>query len=160
MLPPRGFGGAVWGMGRAHRRGADEAPRRRDTVGAVGLFGFGAGALLVADNLIQPALIGGTERLPFLLALTGILGDQGDDGERVGVVGMDDVAEIELSEPDPAVDRRRNGGITKPDASAFNRGLIGLHRGPELIHLRLLLIHRLLGNDAFWDIWGRSRPAR
>ena len=35
---------------------------------------FCASVLLIADNFIQPALIGGTTRLPFLLALIGILG--------------------------------------------------------------------------------------
>src|ERR1700726_2333913 len=35
--------------------------------GAAGLAGFGAATLLIAENLIQPALIGGAARLPFLL---------------------------------------------------------------------------------------------
>jgi predicted PurR-regulated permease PerM len=41
---------------------------------AAGLVAFCAAALLIADNFIQPALIGGTTRLPFLLVLIGILG--------------------------------------------------------------------------------------
>ena len=41
---------------------------------AAGLFGFGAAVMLVGDNLVQPALIGGAARLPFLWALIGILG--------------------------------------------------------------------------------------
>jgi predicted PurR-regulated permease PerM len=41
---------------------------------AAGLVVFCAAVLLIADNFIQPALIGGTTRLPFLLALIGILG--------------------------------------------------------------------------------------
>jgi predicted PurR-regulated permease PerM len=42
--------------------------------GCVGLFGFRACVLLIVDNFIQPAPIGGTARLPFLLALIGTLG--------------------------------------------------------------------------------------
>jgi hypothetical protein len=36
--------------------------------------GIALSVLLIVDNFIQPALIGGTTRLPFLLALIGILG--------------------------------------------------------------------------------------
>jgi predicted PurR-regulated permease PerM len=49
-----------------------------------GLFGFGAAMLLVGDNLIQPALIGSTARLPFLLVLIGILGGM----QSFGLVGL------------------------------------------------------------------------
>jgi predicted PurR-regulated permease PerM len=35
---------------------------------AAGVFGFGATVILIGDNFIQPALVGGTTRLPFLLA--------------------------------------------------------------------------------------------
>jgi predicted PurR-regulated permease PerM len=38
------------------------------------LFVFGSAMLLIGDNLIPPALIGGTAQLPFLLVLIGILG--------------------------------------------------------------------------------------
>jgi predicted PurR-regulated permease PerM len=41
---------------------------------AAGVFGFGATVMLIGDNFIQPALVGGTTRLPFLLALIGIFG--------------------------------------------------------------------------------------
>src|SRR5258706_8907999 len=41
---------------------------------AAGLFGFGAAVLLIGENFIQPALIGGAARLPFLLVLIGIFG--------------------------------------------------------------------------------------
>jgi predicted PurR-regulated permease PerM len=51
---------------------------------AAGLFGFGAAMLLIGDNLIQPALIGGTARLPFLLVLIGILGGM----QSFGLVGL------------------------------------------------------------------------
>ena len=41
---------------------------------AAGVVGFGATVMLIGDNFIQPALVGGTTRLPFLLALIGIFG--------------------------------------------------------------------------------------
>jgi predicted PurR-regulated permease PerM len=41
---------------------------------AAGLFGFGATITLVADNFLQPVLIAGATRLPFLLILIGIFG--------------------------------------------------------------------------------------
>src|ERR1700724_3218991 len=41
---------------------------------AAGLAGFGAATLLIGENLIQTALIGGAARLPFLLGLIGIIG--------------------------------------------------------------------------------------
>ena len=49
-----------------------------------GLLGFGAATLLIGDNLIQPALIGGAARLPFLLVLIGILGGM----QSLGFVGL------------------------------------------------------------------------
>jgi predicted PurR-regulated permease PerM len=51
---------------------------------AVGLFGFGAAVMLIGDNFIQPALIGGAARLPFLLVLIGILGGL----QSFGLVGI------------------------------------------------------------------------
>jgi predicted PurR-regulated permease PerM len=53
-------------------------------LGSMGLFGFGAGVLLAVDNFVQPALIGGTARLPFLLALIGTLGGL----QTLGLVGV------------------------------------------------------------------------
>jgi predicted PurR-regulated permease PerM len=41
---------------------------------AAGVFGFGATVMLIGDNFVQPALVGGRARLPFLLALIGIFG--------------------------------------------------------------------------------------
>jgi predicted PurR-regulated permease PerM len=49
-----------------------------------GLFGLGVAMLLIGDNIIQPALIGGTARLPFLLVLIGILGGM----QSFGFVGL------------------------------------------------------------------------
>jgi hypothetical protein len=61
---------------------------------------------------------------------------------------MYDVTDVELSEANLAVDRRRNRGIAELDSSAVYRGAVGIHRRPELVHLRLLLVHRLLlGNN-------------
>ena len=44
------------------------------TLAAAALFAFGAAVMLVGDNFVQPALIGGAVRLPFPWALVGILG--------------------------------------------------------------------------------------
>lgn len=49
-----------------------------------GLFVFGAAVLLIGDNLIHPALIGGYAQLPFLLVLIGILGGM----QSFGLVGL------------------------------------------------------------------------
>jgi predicted PurR-regulated permease PerM len=38
------------------------------------LFGWGAAVMMIGDNFIQPGLIGGSVRLPFLWALIGIFG--------------------------------------------------------------------------------------
>src|SRR6195256_2534168 len=38
------------------------------------VFSFGATVMLIGDNFVQPALVGGRARLPFLLALIGIFG--------------------------------------------------------------------------------------
>jgi predicted PurR-regulated permease PerM len=51
---------------------------------AAGLFGFGATVMLIGDNFVQPALIGGAARLPFLLVLIGILGGI----QSFGLVGL------------------------------------------------------------------------
>jgi predicted PurR-regulated permease PerM len=51
---------------------------------AAAVFGWGAAVMLVGDNFVWPALVGGTARLPFLLALIGIFG-----GLQVfGLVGL------------------------------------------------------------------------
>ena len=53
-------------------------------IAAGGLFAFGAAVMLAGDNFVQPALIGGAIRLPFLLTLVGILGGV----ETFGLVGL------------------------------------------------------------------------
>jgi predicted PurR-regulated permease PerM len=45
-------------------------------LGTAGLAGFGAAVLLIVEHLIQPILIGGAARIPFLLVLIGIGGMQ------------------------------------------------------------------------------------
>jgi predicted PurR-regulated permease PerM len=50
----------------------------------VGLFVFGTTVMVIGDNFIQPALIGATARLPFLLVLIGILGGL----QSFGLVGI------------------------------------------------------------------------
>jgi predicted PurR-regulated permease PerM len=51
---------------------------------AAGVFVWGAMVMLAGDNFVQPALIGGAARLPFLWALIGILGGLG----TFGLVGL------------------------------------------------------------------------
>ena len=51
---------------------------------AAGLFGFGSTVMLIGHNFVQPALIGSSTRLPFLLALIGILGGL----QSFGLVGL------------------------------------------------------------------------
>jgi predicted PurR-regulated permease PerM len=49
-----------------------------------GLAGFGAATLLIGENFVQPALIGGAVRLPFLLVLIGIIGGM----QSFGLLGL------------------------------------------------------------------------
>jgi predicted PurR-regulated permease PerM len=51
---------------------------------AAGLAGFGAATLLIGENLIQPALIGGAAQVPFLLVLIGIIGGM----QSFGLLGL------------------------------------------------------------------------
>jgi predicted PurR-regulated permease PerM len=51
---------------------------------AAGLACFGAATLLIGENLIQPALIGGVAHLPFLLVLIGIIGGM----QSFGLLGL------------------------------------------------------------------------
>src|ERR1700724_1227939 len=52
--------------------------------GGGGPAGVGAATLLIGENLIQPALIGGAARLPFLLVLIGIIGGM----QSFGLLGL------------------------------------------------------------------------
>jgi predicted PurR-regulated permease PerM len=54
------------------------------TLAAAGLFGFGLAVIVLADNYIRPALIGGAVKLPFLWTLLGILGGL----ENFGLLGL------------------------------------------------------------------------
>ena len=53
-------------------------------VAAACVVGWGAAVMLAGDNLVQPALVGGAARLPFVWALVGILGGLG----TFGLVGL------------------------------------------------------------------------
>ncbi|MCB8819263.1 AI-2E family transporter [Microvirga rosea] len=53
-------------------------------IAAAAVFGWGALVMLVGDNVVQPGLIGGAARLPFLWALVGILGGL----ETFGLIGL------------------------------------------------------------------------
>jgi len=48
------------------------------------LFGFGAAVMLIGDNIVQPALIGNSVRLPFLWVLVATFGGL----ETFGLVGL------------------------------------------------------------------------
>jgi predicted PurR-regulated permease PerM len=50
----------------------------------LGIVVWSAAVMLIGDNFVQPALIGGTVRLPFLWTLVGILGGI----ERFGLIGL------------------------------------------------------------------------
>src|SRR3984893_315172 len=56
----------------------------RAGLGGVGLAVCGAATLLIAENVVQPALIGGAARLPFLLVLVGIIGGM----QSFGLLGL------------------------------------------------------------------------
>jgi predicted PurR-regulated permease PerM len=51
---------------------------------AAALFGFAAAVMLIGDYFIQPAFIGGTTRLPFLLILIGVVGGL----QTFGLIGL------------------------------------------------------------------------
>jgi predicted PurR-regulated permease PerM len=51
---------------------------------AIGLIAFGSFVVFVADNLVRPAVIGGSTRLPFVWVLLGILGGV----ESFGLLGL------------------------------------------------------------------------
>jgi predicted PurR-regulated permease PerM len=51
---------------------------------ALGVLGFGAAVVFVADHFVRPVLIGGATRLPFLWVLLGILGGV----EAWGLLGL------------------------------------------------------------------------
>ncbi|WP_445501026.1 AI-2E family transporter [Microvirga sp. G4-2] len=51
---------------------------------ALAVFAWGAAVMLIGDNIVQPALVGGAVRLPFLWTLFGILGGL----ETFGLIGL------------------------------------------------------------------------
>src|ERR1700722_18002075 len=57
---------------------------RAPNMGTAGLAGFGAAVLLIVEHLIQPILIGGAARIPFLLVLIGIVGGM----QSFGLLGL------------------------------------------------------------------------
>ena len=48
------------------------------------LFAFGMAVTIIGDNFLWPALVGRTARLPFLLALIGVLGGV----QTFGLIGL------------------------------------------------------------------------
>jgi predicted PurR-regulated permease PerM len=53
-------------------------------VGPICLVAFSSTVMLLGDNIVQPALIGGAARLPFLWTLFGIIGGL----ESFGLIGL------------------------------------------------------------------------
>ena len=71
--------------------------------------------------------------------------DLGQNGERSDIVGMDDVADIDLPESHDAVDRRDDGRKIELRLCRLDGGLIGIERSLGLVDLGLLRIDILLG---------------
>ena len=76
MLPfcaPLVFGGAaLWLLSQG------------ENAAAIGLLAFGLVIVFIAEHFVRPVLVGGSTRLPFLLALFGILGG----AETFGLLGL------------------------------------------------------------------------
>ena len=64
--------------------------------------------------------------------------DLGEHRERIGIGGVDDVADIDLAEADHAVDRRRDGRVIELGLRRLDGGLIGVDGRLCLIDLGLL----------------------
>jgi predicted PurR-regulated permease PerM len=80
------------------------------TVAALALFAYGAGVMLAGDNFVQPVLVGGRVRLPFLWALVGIFGGLqafGLLGLFLGPVVMALLLTIWREWIDPAIDEQQ-----------------------------------------------------
>ena len=71
--------------------------------------------------------------------------DLREHGQRVGVGGVNDVADVDLPEPDDAVDRCDNRRVIELGPRGFDRGLIGVDGGLVLIDLGLLRVQVLHG---------------
>ncbi len=71
--------------------------------------------------------------------------DLRQDRQRIDVVGMDDVADIDLAEADDAVDRRHDGRIIELRLRRLDGGLIGIDGRLRLVDLGLLGVEVLEG---------------
>ena len=69
--------------------------------------------------------------------------DLRDDHEAVGVGRMDDVAHVDLTDADDAVDRRRQARVAELHVGGIDQRLIGFDGGLQLRHLRLLGVDQL-----------------
>src|SRR2546426_627169 len=58
-------------------------------------------------------------------------------------------ARTRLAEADMAIDWRGDGGVAELRLGALDPGLVGLDGGLQIVHLRLLLVDRLLRAGAF-----------
>ena len=76
------------------------------------------------------------------MAQAGLICGEHGDGRRI--VGVNDVAGVDLTEADAPVDRRGDGGEAQLRLGALDAGLVGLDGGFEIVDLGLLLIDGLL----------------
>ena len=79
--------------------------------------------------------------------------DLGQHRERIGIGGVDDVADVDLAKADDAVDRCHDRRISELGLRRLDGALVGVDRSLEMIDLGLLQVDVLLG----LEILGRER---
>ena len=67
------------------------------------------------------------------MAQAGLICGEHGDGRRI--VGVNDVAGVDLAEADAPVDRRGDGGEAQLRLGALDAGLVGLDGGFEIVDL-------------------------
>src|SRR5437899_11939667 len=120
-------------------------------------------ALIQLDRIILIVGKNRERRLGFLLLLLDLwqarLGQREDqrnrmqlrdDDEAVGIRRADDVADVDLTNADHAIDGRRQARVAQLYLRGINQRLIGLDSGLQLAHLRLLRLESLPSGPAFF----------
>ena len=74
-----------------------------------------------------------------------------DHGERLGVGGTDEIADLHIGRADPARERRADQGIALLDLVIVEHGLIGLDGGDQRVGLGLGVVEIDLGGRALGD---------
>ena len=72
----------------------------------------------------------------------------GDHQQAGGVGRMHDVAWVDESQSDAAIDWRRDAGVGEVDLGGVDGGVVGFDRALELAVVRLLQVERLLGHHS------------